>query len=68
MVQANALLVAIALTVTVPPAFAVDVPTCEQVREHARNYTLAEIRKIAKRVGLSAEQWAQVRQCLGDKK
>ncbi len=68
MVQANALLVAIALTVTVPPALAVDVPTCEQVREHAKNYTLAQIRAIAKRARLTADQWAAVRECLGDKK
>ncbi len=68
MVQANALLVAIALTVTVPPALAVDVPTCEQVRKHAKNYTMRQIAAMAKRAGLNAEQWAEIKRCLGDKK
>lgn len=68
MVQANALLVAVALTVTVSSALAVPVPSCEQVREQAKQYTMKEIIAIAKRVGLTKEQWAQVRQCLGDKK
>ncbi len=64
MVQANALLVAIALTVTVSPSLAVPVPTCEQIREQAKQYTPAQIRAIAKRARLTAEQWAAVRECL----
>ncbi len=70
MVQARALLVAIALTVTVPPALAVDAPTCEQVREHAKNskYTMKQIMAMAKRAGLSAEEWAAVKNCLEGKK
>ncbi len=68
MVQARALLAAIALTVTVPPALAVDAPSCEQVREHAKNYTLAQIREMAKRHGLSAEEWAALMNCLEGKK
>ncbi len=68
MVQARALLVAIALTVTAPPALAVDVPTCEQVREHAKNYTMRQIAQMAKRAGLNAEQWAEIKRCLEGKK
>lgn len=68
MVQAGALLAALALTVTVSSALAVDAPTCEQVREHAKKYTMKEIAQMAKRAGLSAEQWAAVKECLGDKK
>lgn len=66
-IQAIALLVATALTVTVPPALAA-IPSCEQVRAHAKNYTLAQIRAIAKRARLTEEQWAQVKRCIGDKK
>ncbi len=66
MVQATILLVATALTVTVLPT--VDVPTCEQVREQAKQYSMREIRAMAKRARLTAEQWAAVRECLGDKK
>jgi len=68
MVQANALLAAIALTVTVSSALAVNAPTCEQVREQAKNYSMKQITAMAKRAGLSAEQWAEVKACLGDKK
>ena len=68
MIQANALLVAISLTVTAPLALAVDVPTCEQVREQAKQYTMKQIVAMAKRAGLSKEQWAAVKECLGDKK
>lgn len=68
MVQATALLVAIALTVTVSSALAVDAPTCEQLREHAKNYTMAQIRAIAKRARLTAEQWAAVKECIGETK
>lgn len=58
-------LFATALMVT--PALAVPAPTCEQVREHAKNYTMAQIRAIAKRARLTAQQWAAVKECL-DKK
>ncbi len=70
MVQARALLAAIALTVTVSPALAVPIPTCEEIREHAKNskYTMKQIAAMAKRAGLTAEQWAAVKECLGEKK
>lgn len=67
MVQARALLVAIALTVTVSPALAVPVPTCEQVREQAQNLSAKRICSIARRAGLTAQRWQSVTQCLGDK-
>lgn len=68
MVQAHALLVAAALTVTVPPVLAAPNPTCEQVRERAKNYTRAQIRALAKRAKLTAEQWARVQECLPEDK
>jgi hypothetical protein len=58
----------LATTLMVTPALAVPVPTCEQVREHAKNYTMAQIRAIAKRARLTAEQWAAVKECIGEKK
>ena len=66
MIQARALLVATALTVS--PAFAVPAPTCEQVREQAKQYTMKQIAAIAKRARLTPQQWAAVKECLGDKK
>lgn len=68
MAQARALLAAIALTVTVSPALAVDAPTCERVREQAKNYTMAQIYAMAKRAKLTEAQWSEVKRCLGDKK
>lgn len=68
MVQARSLLVAIALTVTVPPALAVELPTCDEARAVAqqRHYTLAKVVAMAKRHRLTDEQLAQVLACLGD--
>lgn len=68
MVQAHALLVALALTVTVSPTLAVPAPTCEQVRAHAkqRGYTKARVIAMAKKAGLTDEQIGRVLACLGD--
>ncbi len=68
MVQANALLVAAALTVTVSPSLAVPAPTCEEVRAVAKQYTRKQIADMAKRAKLTAEQWAELMACIGDKK
>lgn len=62
MFHARALLAAISLTVS--PALAVTVPTCEQVREHAKNLTRKQIHGMAKRARLTEAQWAQVKSCL----
>ncbi len=68
MVQARALLAAIALTVTVSPALAVPIPTCEEIREHSKTLTMKQIAAMAKRAKLTPEQWAAVRECLEGKK
>ena len=67
MVQASALLAAITLTVTVP-SYAVDVPTCAEVRAQAAAYSWAQIKAMAKRHKLSPQEWAALRECLKDKK
>jgi len=56
------------LGVCIGVVFAVDVPTCEQIRAQAKNYTMKQIAALAKRARLTAEQWAQVQDCLRDKR
>lgn len=68
MVQANALLVAIALTVTVPPALAAPIPTCEQIQKRAKNLPIEKIRAMPIWRRLTDEQRAYVENCLKDKK
>lgn len=68
--MARVLLVSLALWLglCIGSSFAVDAPTCEQVREQAKNYTWKQIALMARRHGLTAEQLALVRDCLKDKK
>ncbi len=63
-----ALILLFTLALLVRPV--VDVPTCEQVREHAKNskYTIEQIREMALRAGLTAEQFAAVKDCIEGKK
>ena len=68
MVQANALLVAIALTVTVSPALAVPAPTCDEIRAQSRHYTMAELKSMAKKAKLAPAQWEALLPCLDPKK
>ena len=49
-------------------AFAVEAPTCEQIRAQAKNYTMKQIAALAKRARLTPEQWAQIQDCLKDKR
>lgn len=48
-------------------AVAVEAPTCEQIRAHAKNYTMKQIVALARRARLTPGQWAQVQACLKDK-
>ena len=61
MVQARALLVAIVLTVTVSPAFAVN---CALVQRLAKKYSHAELEQMAQSYGLSAKEIAAAKACL----
>ena len=49
-------------------ARAVEVPTCEQIRAQAKNYTMKQIAALAKRARLTSAQWTQVEACLKDKR
>lgn len=69
MVQARALLAAIALTVTVPPAQAMPWP-CWIVKSYAKKYTPAQLEKMAKDRGVvvTHQDREDVRACLRGKK
>ena len=56
------------LGLCVGTARTVEVPTCEQIRAQAKNYTMKQIAALAKRARLTPEQWAQVEACLKDKR
>lgn len=49
------------------PALAMPVPTCAEIRDVAKQYTPAQIREMAKRAKLTAEQWAAIKKCLDAK-
>lgn len=65
MVQAHALLVAAALTVTVSPAHAV---SCALVKRLAAQYTHSELEQMARNYNLSDKEIAAARACLKGKK
>ncbi len=68
LVWLTCVLAAIVVVLSVIRAPAVPVPTCEQVREHAKTLTMEQIETMAKRAKLTAEQWAAVKECIGEKK
>ncbi len=68
-VQATAAVVAIALTVTIPPAQAMPWP-CWIVRNYVKKYTPAQLEKMARERGItiSERDRADVRACIRDRK
>ncbi len=70
LVWLTCVLAAIVVVLSVIRAPAMPVPTCEEVREHAKNskYTIEQIRDMALRAGLTAEQFAAVKECIEGKK
>lgn len=66
LIQATALLVAIALTVTVPAAQSE--MSCEQIQKRAAPMTMAQVRASMDRMKLPQEWRDLVETCLRDKK
>ncbi len=68
LVWLTCVLAACVVVLSVIRAPAMPAPTCDEIREHSRNYTLVEIRRMALRAKLSAEQWTALKACLEPKK
>ncbi len=68
LVWLTCVLAACVVVLSVIRAPAMPAPTCDEVREHSKNYTLKQIRDMAKRARLTSEQWAAVKDCIEPKK
>ncbi len=68
LIQASALLAAIALTVTVPPALADYQPTCVDIQKRAAQMTMEQVRSRMERMKIPQEWRTYVETCLKDKK
>ncbi len=59
-------LAATLLVLTVIRAPAMPAPTCDEVRETAKQYTKAEIWAMARRAKITRAQWAELMACIGN--
>ena len=59
-------LAAIVFVLSVIRAPAMPAPTCDEVREVAKQYTKAEIWAMARRAKLTSAQWAELMACIGN--
>ncbi len=58
-----ACVVVVAVTRAAP---AMPVPTCDDIREIAKLYTIQEIRAMGKRAKLTRDDWRRLMECIGD--